>query len=130
MRRATWFRAMFAAKNKLQKTYKIITTALAFAIIATAVGLFVGFSTYGIFSPRHVFLANILLGAFFTACGIWVMIFPRIDKKTILEDSTTYVEMSSDIRAKKYKKGYDFLFLGLTIGAIGVVFEFLVWVLV
>ena len=130
MRLATWFRAMFAAKNKRQKAYKIITTALAFALIATAVGIFLGFSTYGVFSPRHVFLANILLGAFFVACGIWVMIFPGFDKKTILDDSTTYVEKSSDKRTKKYKKGYDFLFLGLAIGAIGILFEFLMWVVV
>ena len=130
MRQGTWFRAMFAAKTKRQKAYKIITTALAFAIIATAVGLFVGFSTYGVFSPRHIFLANILLGAFFSACGIWIMIFPSFDKKSILEDSTTYTELSSDRRTKKYKKGYDFLFLGLAIGAFGVILEFLVWVVV
>ena len=121
---------MFAARNKLTRAYKILTTASAFAIIASAVGLFVGFSTYGVFSPRHVFLANIILGAFFTACGIWIMIFPNFQKKSILEDSTTYVDISSDRRAKKYKKGYDFLFLGLTIGAIGVLFEFVLWVLV
>ena len=121
---------MFAAKNKLQKAYKVITTALAFAIIATAVGIFHGFSTYGVFSPRHVFLANILLGAFFVACGLVVMIIPSFDKKTILEDSTTYTEISSDRRTKKYKKGYDFLFLGLAVGAIGVIFEFVLWVLV
>ena len=128
MRRATWYHAMFAAKNKLKKTYSILSTAAAFALIATAVGLFIGYSTFGVFSARHVFLANIVTGAFFVACGIGVMIIPSFDKKSILEYSTTYVEISSDRRMKKYKKGYDFLFLGLAVGAIGVIFEFLLWV--
>ena len=121
---------MFAAKSKLKWAYSVITTALAFALIATAVGLFIGFSTYGVFSPRHVFLANIFTGAFFAACGIAVMIMPSFDKKTILDDSTTYVEVSGKRRMRKYKKGYDFLFLGLAVGAIGAVFEFLLWVVV
>ena len=121
---------MFAGKDKLRRAYSIATTALAFAIIATAVGIFIGFSTYGVFSPRHVFLANIVTGAFFAACGIGVMVIPSFDKKSILEDSTTYVKISSDRRMRKYKKGYDFLFLGLTVGAIGAVFELALWVFV
>ena len=121
---------MFAGESKLRRACSILTTALAFAVIATAVGLFIGFSEYGVFSPRHVFLANIVTGAFFTACGIFIMIFPSFDKKSILEDSTTYVERSSDRRAIKVRKGYDFLFLGLAVGAIGILFEFVLWVLV
>ena len=121
---------MFAAKSKLKKAYSILSTAAAFALIATAVGVFIGHSTYGVLSPRHIFLANIVTGAFFVACGIGVMAIPSFDKKSILEDSTTYIEISSDRRIKKYKKGYDFLFLGLAVGAFGVVFEFLLWVVV
>ena len=75
-------------------------------------------------------MANILTGGFFAACGIYVIVIPSFDKKGILDDSTTYVEHSSNKRTMKYKKGYDFLFLGLTMGVIGAVIELLVWFLV
>ena len=121
---------MFVHSSKLRRAFSILSTAAAFALVATAVGLFVGFSTYGELSPRHVFIANIVTGAFFAASGIYVLAIPSFDKKSILEDSTTYVEISSDRRNRKNKKGYDFLFLGLAIGAFGVIFEFVAWLLV
>ena len=118
---------MFARQSKSKAAYGILTAAAAFSILATAVGLLAGRHMHGAVVPRYVFVANLVTGAFFVGCGIGALIMPRLEKKGPLEDASTYVEMSSDRREAKRRKGHVFLWLGFAVGLIGALAEMALW---
>ena len=122
---------MFVSNNK-NRFYTILSTAVAFSLIATAVGLLVGQRSTGGVSPRHVFLANITLGAFFVASGIFYFLrnfFPNLLTRSKLEDHTTHAQMSYERREENRKKCYSFLYLGFAISVVGMLFELGFWLI-
>ena len=103
------------AKILARKFAKTFAVSLQFILAASVLAVVYGFFADGVFTLAYVFFACFLTGAAIICVAVIIMILPAGFKPDKLTDHTTVAERYLDKHAKKQKRAFSFLYLGLSV---------------